>query len=53
MKDFPDVFPKELPGILPEKEVDLSIEILLGTTPTSKAPYRMAPTKLKQLKIKL
>ena len=47
VKDFPDVFPEELPGIPPEKEVDLSIEILSGTAPTSRAPYRMAPTELK------
>ena len=52
-KYFQDVFPKELPGIPPEREVDLSIEILPRTTPTSKAPYRMAPTKLKKLKIQL
>ena len=53
VKDFSDVFPEELPGIPPEREVDLSIEILPGTTPTSKAPYRMAPTELKELKIQL
>ena len=53
VKDFSDVFPEELPRIPPEREVDLSIEILLGTTPTSKAPYRMAPTELKELKIQL
>ena len=51
MKDFPDVFPEALPGIPPVREVDLSIEILPGTAPTSRAPYRMAPTKLKELKI--
>ena len=51
VKDFPDVFPKELPGIPPIREVDLSIEILPGTTPTSKAPYRMDQTELKELKI--
>ena len=53
VKDFPDVFPEELPGIPPEREVDLSIEILLGTIPTSRAPYRMASIKLKELKIQL
>ena len=53
VKDFPDVFPEELPGIPHIREVDLSIEILLGTTPTSMAPYRMAPAKLKELKIQL
>ena len=53
VKDSLDVFPEELPGIPPEIEVDLSIEILPGTSPTSKAPYTMAPTKLKELKIQL
>ena len=53
VNDFPDVFPEELLGIPPIREVDLSIEILPGTAPTSKAPYRMAPTELKELKIQL
>ena len=53
VKDFSDVFPEELRGIPPKREVDLSIEILPETTPTSRAPYRMAPTKLKELKIQL
>ena len=53
VKDFPDVFPEELLGIPPVREVHLSIEILPGTTPTSRAPYRMAPTELKKLKIQL
>ena len=44
MKEFSDVFPEELPGIPPEREVDLSIEILPGKASTSRAPYRMAPT---------
>ena len=53
IKEFPDVFPKELPGFPPEREVDLSIEVLLGTTPISRAPYRMALTELKELKTQL
>ena len=53
VKDFSDVFPEELPGIPPVREVDLSIEILPGTTSTSRAPYRMDPTELKELKIQL
>ena len=53
VKDFPDVFPEELHGIPPIREVDLYIEILPGTTPTSRAPYRMAQTELKELKIQL
>ena len=53
VKEFPNVFPEELPGIPPEKEVDLSIEVVHGPTPISRAPYRMAPTELKELKTQL
>ena len=53
MKEFPDVFPEELPGLPPEREVDLSIEVVQGTTPISRAPYYMATTKLKELKTQL
>ena len=52
-REFPNVFPEELPSIPLERDVDLSIEILLGTAPISIAPYRMAPTALKELKIQL
>ncbi|XP_043809459.1 uncharacterized protein LOC110606868 [Manihot esculenta] len=50
--DFFDVFPDELPGLPPEREVEFSIEVIPGTTPISIAPYRMAPTELKELKLK-
>ena len=53
IKEFPNVFPKELPSLPPEREVDQSIEVIHGTTPISKAPYCMAPTKLKELKTQL
>ena len=50
VKEFLDVFPNELPGIPPEREVDLSFELVHGTTPISRTPYCMAPTELKELK---
>ena len=53
VREFPYVFPEELPGIPLEKEVDLSIEIVPGASLMSRAPYRMAPTELKELKSKL
>ena len=53
MKEFPNVFLEELPGLPPEREVDISIEVLHGTTLISRAPYRMAPTQLKELKTQL
>ena len=53
VREFPNVFPEELPGIPLEMEVDLSIEIVLGATPMSRASYRMAPMELKELKSQL
>ena len=47
------MFPEYLPGVPPEREVDLSIEVVQGTTPISRTPYRMAPTELKELKTQL
>ncbi|XP_073064012.1 uncharacterized protein [Primulina eburnea] len=45
-KDFLDVFLDEIPGFLPQREIDLSIELMPGTNPISRAPYRLAPTEL-------
>ena len=53
IREFLDVFPEELSGVPPEREVDLSIEIVQGMTSISRAPYRMAPTELKGLKTQL
>ncbi|KAG8485758.1 hypothetical protein CXB51_019146 [Gossypium anomalum] len=51
--EYPDVFPKELPGLPPVREVEFGIELVPGTTPISITPYRMAPTELKELKAQL
>ena len=51
--NFLDVFPYELPGLPPDREIEFEIELLPGTGPLSKAPYRMAPTELKKLKQQL
>ena len=53
IREFPNVFLEELPRVPSEREVDLSIEVLQGTTLISRAPYRMAPTELKELKTQL
>jgi hypothetical protein len=53
MSEFVDVFPNEISGLPPEREVEFGIELLLGTTLISKTPYRMAPAKLKELKVQL
>ncbi|XP_060974481.1 uncharacterized protein LOC133039601 [Cannabis sativa] len=51
--EFPEVFPEDLPGLPPDREVEFIIELAPGTNPISKAPYRMAPNELKELKIQL
>ena len=53
VKEFPDVFSKDLHGLPPEREVKFTIDLVLGTSPISKAPYRMAPAELKELKEQL
>ena len=50
VRDFLDVFSEELPGLPPDREVEFTIEVLPGTAPISKAPYRMAPIELAEVK---
>jgi hypothetical protein len=50
VNEFPDVFPKELPSMLPDRDIEFVIELKLGTTPIYKTPYRMATPKLAELK---
>jgi hypothetical protein len=51
VEEFMDVFPEELPGMLPKREVEFYIDLIPGTAPIAKRPYRMAPTKLAELKL--
>ena len=53
VKEYRDVFPEDLPGLPPEREIEFGIELVLGTLPISKTPYRMAPIELVELKIQL
>ncbi|KAL0536706.1 hypothetical protein IC582_025666 [Cucumis melo] len=53
VKDYPDVFPEEHPGLPPHREVEFAIELEPGTVPISRALYRMAPAELKELKVQL
>ena len=50
VKDFPDVFPEELPGMPPDQDIEFLIELLLGTGPISKRPYRMPAQDLEEIK---
>ncbi|KAL0545018.1 hypothetical protein IC582_020152 [Cucumis melo] len=51
VREYPDVFPDELSELPPPKEIDFDIELEPGTAPISRAPYRMAPAELKELKV--
>jgi hypothetical protein len=48
--EFPDVFPKDLLGMSPERKVEFAIELLLGTAPISKRAYRVSGPELVELK---
>jgi len=41
LREFSDVFPEEIPGLPPKRELDFTIELVPGAVPVSKAPYRM------------
>ena len=47
VREFPDVFPEDLPCIPLDREIDFQIELAPRTEPISKAPYRMTPLELK------
>jgi hypothetical protein len=51
--EFPDVFLDELLGLPPDHDVEIKIELLLGTAPNSRRPYKMPPNELAELKVQL
>ena len=53
VKEFPDVFPDDIAGLPPEREVEFTIDLISGTKPISIPPYRMAPAELRELKAQL
>nr|GEU47093.1 hypothetical protein [Tanacetum cinerariifolium] len=46
---FPDVFPEDLPGLPPPRQVEFEIELVPGSAPVACAPYRIAPSEMKEL----
>jgi hypothetical protein len=51
--EFPDVFPDELPGLPPDRDIEFRIELVPGIAPISRRPYRMSPDELVELKKQL
>ncbi|XP_074374366.1 uncharacterized protein LOC141714765 [Apium graveolens] len=49
VREFPDVFPEELPGLPPDRHTEFEINLALDTEPISKEPYRMKPVEMKEL----
>ncbi|GJV02342.1 putative reverse transcriptase domain-containing protein [Tanacetum coccineum] len=51
--DFPDVFHDDLPGLPLQRQVEFKIDLVPGATPVARAPYRLAPSEMKELSNKL
>ncbi|KAL8134085.1 hypothetical protein AgCh_009233 [Apium graveolens] len=49
IREYPNVFPEEFPGLPPDREIEFSIDLILRAEAVSKAPYRMDPVEMKEL----
>ncbi|GJU43282.1 putative reverse transcriptase domain-containing protein [Tanacetum coccineum] len=49
VRDFPEVFPEELPGLPPTRQVEFQIDLMPGAAPVVRAPYQLAPSEMKEL----
>ncbi|GJV53477.1 putative reverse transcriptase domain-containing protein [Tanacetum coccineum] len=49
VQDVPEVFPEDLPGLPPTRQVELQIDLVPGAAPVARAPYRLAPFEMKEL----
>eukprot|EP00253_Pinus_taeda_P010307 PITA_10307 len=53
IQEFTDVFPEEIPGLPPRRNIDFTIELVPGAAPVSRAPYKMSIPELTELKMQL
>ncbi|GJW17487.1 putative reverse transcriptase domain-containing protein [Tanacetum coccineum] len=53
VRDFPKVFPEDLPGLPPTRQVEFQIDLVPGAAPVARAPYRLAPSELQELSTQL
>ena len=53
MQDFPEVFPDDLPGLPPKRQVEFGNELIPGASPIARAPYRLTPSEMKELSTQL
>ncbi|GJX93441.1 putative reverse transcriptase domain-containing protein [Tanacetum coccineum] len=49
VRDFEDVFPEDLSGLPPQRQVEFHIDLVPGATPIAKSPYRLAPSEMQEL----
>ncbi|GJY86571.1 hypothetical protein Tco_0500597, partial [Tanacetum coccineum] len=49
VQDFPEVFPEDLSGLPPTRQVEFQIDLVPGAAPVARAPYRLAPSEMKEL----
>ncbi|GJZ95005.1 putative reverse transcriptase domain-containing protein [Tanacetum coccineum] len=49
VRDFPEVFPEDLPGLPPTRPVEFQIDLIPEAAPVAHAPYRLAPSEMKEL----
>nr|GEZ92868.1 hypothetical protein [Tanacetum cinerariifolium] len=49
VREFPEVFPEDLPGLPPTRQVEFQIDLVPGVAPVARAPYRLAPAKMQEL----
>ncbi|GJV64806.1 putative reverse transcriptase domain-containing protein [Tanacetum coccineum] len=49
VKNFPEVFPEDLPGLPHTRQVEFHIDLVPGAAPVARAPYRLAPSEMKEL----
>ena len=53
VRDFPEVFPEDLPGLPPHRQVEFQIDLIPGAAPIARTPYRLAPAELQELSTQL
>ncbi|GJR07624.1 putative reverse transcriptase domain-containing protein [Tanacetum coccineum] len=53
IRDFPEVFPEEFPGLPPLRQVEFQIDLVSGAAPVAHAPYRLAPSEMRELSVQL
>ncbi|GJW50187.1 hypothetical protein Tco_0091538 [Tanacetum coccineum] len=49
VRNFPKVFPEDLPGLPPTRQVEFQIDLIPGAAPVARVPYQLAPSEMKEL----